>query len=268
MGTRHEEYGQLIDGLPFVLYRDLKRSPYAQSKDNNWHENLEIQLCTEGGGKVLLNGEGFSFHKNDIIVVNSNVLHYTGTDTELTYSCLIVSMDFCKRVGVDPNFVFFESHIKSPVLVKLFEDLEKAYSDTESVCRIAKLNKIALEILIELTEHHITPKAVTVCDTKKFEIMKRAISYIRENYGRRLTIDEISKAVLYDKYALCREFKRLTGQTVIENLNNYRCVKAVELLSGGYTVAQTADLCGFENLSYFTKTFKKYIGKSPSAYKK
>ena len=91
---------------------------------------------------------------------------------------------------------------------------------------------------------------------------------IRENYNKKITLDEISKAVLCDKYALCREFKRLTGQTIIENLNNYRCIKAMGFLNEGYTVAKTAELCGFDNLSFFTKTFKKHIGKLPSEYKK
>ncbi len=267
IGTRHEEYERSIDGLPFVLHTDLKRSRVMRSKENNWHENLEIELCTEGSGTVLLNGERIPFNKNDIVVVNSNVIHYTGSDTGLTYSCLIISTAFCKQIGLDPSFIVFEPLIKNTVLVKLFEDLVTVYSDIAIPCRLAKLNKIALEILIELAERHIALKTATCRDTRKFEIVKKAISYLRENYDRRLTIDEISKVVLYDKYALCREFKRLTGQTIVENLNNYRSVKATEFLSVGYTVAQTAALCGFANLSFFTKTFKKYIGRLPSEYK-
>ena len=85
---------------------------------------------------------------------------------------------------------------------------------------------------------------------------------------RKITLDDISKAVLFDKFALCREFKKTTGQTIVENLNNYRCIKAIEYLSAEYTVAQTAAFCGFDNLSFFTKTFKRFIGKLPSDYKK
>ena len=99
---------------------------------------------------------------------------------------------------------------------------------------------------------------------KNFETVKSVITYIRENYNKKITLDEISKAVLCDKYALCREFKKYTGQTITEYLNYYRCVKAKELLEEGYSVTETADLCGFGNLSYFGETFKMHIGYSPS----
>ncbi len=268
LGTRHEEYRFLTEDLPFVLNTDLKRTYFNRSKENNWHDNLEIQLCTEGCGTVLLNGEKFAFGKNDIVVVNSNILHYTGTDTSLTYNCLIVSTDFCNRVGIDPSILFFDPFIKSAVLVDLLSSLAEIYLNPDVPCRKAKLNKLVLEILIELAEYHTVQKIAIDANTQKYETVKASISYIRDHYSRKISLDEISKAVLCDKYALCRAFKKLTGQTIIENLNNYRCIKAIEYLSAGYTVAQTASLCGFDNLSFFTKTFKKYIGKLPSDYKK
>lgn len=268
LGTRHEEYGFLTKGLPFVFNTDLKRSKFNRSTENNWHDNLEIQLCTEGSGTVLLNGKMFPFNKNDIVVVNSNVIHYTGTDTNLTYSCLIMSNEFCKRVDIDPSVLTFEPIIKSSALADMLTHLREIYLNPNTACRIAKLNKIVLKALIELAEHHTVQETATAANTKKYETVKSAIFYIRDNYSRKITLNEISKAVLYDKYALCREFKKLTGQTVIENLNNYRCIKATEYLSAGNTVAQTASLCGFDNLSFFAKTFKKYIGKLPSEYRK
>jgi len=267
-GTRHEEYGSLTEGLPFVFYADVKRSRFIRSIENNWHTNLEIQICTDGNGTVLMDGKTFSFHKNDIAVVNSNVIHYTGTDTNLTYSCLIMSEDFCRQVDINPSVLIFEPIIKSTTLTDLLTQLREIHQNPNAVCRIAKLNKIALDILIALTEHHSMQKASTSANIQTYETVKSVILYNRENYGRRITLDEIAKAVVCDKFALCREFKKLTGQTIIENLNNYRCIKAIEYLSAGYTVAQTASLCGFDNLSFFTRTFKKHIGNLPSEYKK
>lgn len=266
IGTRHEEYGHLTDGLPFVLNTDLKRTYFNNSKENNWHDDLEIQLCTGGSGTVLLDGKEFRFNKNDIVVVNSNVIHYTGTDTELTYSCIIISSDFCKQVGLDQSGVAFSPFIQSTRIMELFQNLIDTYLNINEPYRIAKLNQMLLGILIELAEHHTIPKN-SIREDKDLEKIKSTILYIRNNYNRKITLDDISKAVLYDKYALCRKFKKLTGQTIVQNINNYRCIKAIDYLNAGYTVAQTALLCGFENLSFFTKTFKKYVGRLPSSYK-
>ena len=79
--------------------------------------------------------------------------------------------------------------------------------------------------------------------------------------------ERMARAMGMSKFYLCREFKRATGQTVIEYVNSYRIQKAAQLISGGYTVSEAARACGFENMSFFTKTFKKYLGCLPSSYR-
>lgn len=267
IGARHEEYRNLIGDLPFSLGVDLERNSFNCSREQNWHENLEIQWCTAGQGVVLLNGEKYPFKQNDIVVVNSNVIHYTVTDDRIVYTCLIISAQFCKRFGIDYDVLEFSPFIQDAALTEQLQELIDAYSDDTAPFRVAKVNEILLRLLIYLAENHAVRKSSADPQVKNFNIIKATIRYIRENYNRKIGLDEISKAVFCDKFALCREFKKLTGQTVVSYTNQYRCLKAVECLTEGYTVAQTASLCGFENLSFFTKTFKRYMGNLPSAYK-
>ena len=105
-------------------------------------------------------------------------------------------------------------------------------------------------------------------DTKKshFEVIKKAIKYIRENYDKKLLLDEIAQNVYMDKYTLSREFKKTTNQTVVQYINSYRCKKASEYIADGMAVSQAALMCGFTNMSFFTKTFKRYMGCMPSRY--
>lgn len=268
IGTRYEEYEQLPNGLPFVLNADIERSCYELSKENNWHENLEIQFCLHGSGTVLLDGKKFLFQEKSIVVVNSNVIHYTGSDEKLVYDCLIIGTDFCKQMDFDLSKLRFDAIVESAVIAGLFAELKEIYSDLSVSNRIAKLNKLLLQILIELVENHSTLQTDHDARNKSYERTKHAVMYIRENYQQRITLEEIAKAAACDKYLLCKDFKKYTGQTVFENLNHYRCMKAIDCLTDGYTVAETASLCGFDNFSFFTKTFKKYIGKLPSEYKK
>ena len=69
-------------------------------------------------------------------------------------------------------------------------------------------------------------------------------------------------------FALCKEFKKYTGTTIVEYINQYRITKAIDYLGDGLNVSETASLCGFENLSFFTKIFKRYTANNPSYYKK
>lgn len=268
LGTRYEAYEQTRDGLPFVLNTDIKRSRYHFSKETNWHENVEIQFCTQGEGTVLLDGKRYPFCQNDIAIANANVIHYTGTDRTLTYDCLIVGTAFCEQIQFDLHAVCFAPVVQDPAVFSLFTKLKSLYSDTSAPHRVAKLHAVLLQILLALSENHSTPEPHSHAHSKRYERVKLVLLYIRENYSRKITLDDIAKTVFCDKYTLCKDFKMYTGQTVFENLHHYRCMKAIDFLNAGHTVAQTALLCGFDNFSFFTKTFKKHIGKLPSAYKK
>lgn len=267
IGTRHDVYKNSERLVPFLVYKDLVRTGRNFSKERNWHEDIELQLCTKGSGTVILNGEKHPFSEGDMIAVNSNIIHYTGTERELTYSCIIISSQFCRSVGFDYGSMFIQPLIKDEVLKDMFCDICEMYYKPDLKYRELKLNEKILSVLSRIAEKHLCIKKADITDEKSFDTVRKTVEYLRENYERKLTLEEIAKAVLTDKYSLCRTFKRLTGQTVIENLNEYRCIRAKELLSDGMGVSESARACGFENISFFTKTFKKYTGFLPSQCK-
>jgi AraC-like DNA-binding protein len=268
VGVRHEKYGNLINEYPFSLGVDIERTPYNHNKEQNWHENIEIELCTEGSGTVLLDGKKYDFAPGDIVVVNSNVVHYTFTNNYLKYTCLIISSSWCNQMNIDYNKLKFSPFIKSSYLEELIGKLVRTYSDNTDFLRVAKSNEVLLNIIIELAEKHTTEQTVVSTSNRKFKVIKDAITFMEHNYKSKITLADISKAVYFDKFSLCKEFKKYTGQSVVEYLNHYRSIKAVDYLREGYTVTETASMCGFENLSFFTRIFKRYTGKVPSFYKK
>ena len=71
-----------------------------------------------------------------------------------------------------------------------------------------------------------------------------------------------------EKY-LCRFFKDYTSRTPIDYINNLRIEAAChELTSGDMTITEAAIECGFNDISYFSKMFKKYKGITPREYSK
>ena len=265
--TRHEEYAHIENNLPFILHPRLKRTPSTCRTEKNWHENIEIQVCLEGEGYVLLDGDKISFSKGDVVVVNSNAIHYTYTANELTYTCIIVDTAFCKQININYELIDFVSKFNNNEVVALTEALTDIYLTENYPLKVARLNEIILKILIIITENY--SKIIKTEKPKPIsnERVKRAVKFIRENYNRKLTLEEIAKHVFTDKFTLSREFKKITGQTVINYVNLYRCQKAIELIEGGENVIEASYKCGFENPSFFRKVFKKHVGKLPSKFK-
>ena len=266
--TRHEEYAHISNNLPFILLPNLVRTPSTCRAEKNWHDNIEIQVCLDGEGEVLLDGDKFPFTKGDIAVVNSNVIHYTYTPCSLTYTCLIVDTSFCKQMDIDYQSLDFESLFKNQKIYDKVEILTKAYYDENTPCKVAFLTQTILEILIEIINGYSKTKSSEKAKPLTYERVKQTIKFVRENYNKKLTLDELSKVVYCDKFTLSRDFKKITGQTIVNYVNSFRCQKAAELLESGESVIQTAYKCGFDNPSFFSKTFKKYIGNLPSKYKK
>lgn len=267
IGTRYEEYGQLHDDLPFVLTANIERTAFNGSHEKNWHEDLEIQLCTGGRGTVLINGEIYDFSQGDIAVVDSNAIHYTTTDDQLTYTCLIVNATFCKRVGIPYDRLSFSPLIRDEMVKERIGSLTDIYRDQMVPYRLTKLNTIVLQILLLLAERYAIDTKRPTARQKVFDNVKDAMKYIRTHYAEKITLDDLAAAIYTDKFRLCRDFKKMTGHTIVSYTNRYRCHQAAEHIAEGNTVTEAALSCGFENLSFFTRTFKTYMGVLPSAYK-
>jgi AraC-like DNA-binding protein len=103
---------------------------------------------------------------------------------------------------------------------------------------------------------------------KQQERLRKVYAYIDEHYQQKIEISRIAALCNLGKEAFCRYFKRATGSTFTNFLNQYRISQAKRLLMLGHTVTETCYECGFESLSYFNRTFKKVAHENPSGFRK
>ena len=90
-----------------------------------------------------------------------------------------------------------------------------------------------------------------------------------ENFGRRITLEEVAEVANMNKASFCRYFKQHTRKTYIDFLNDYRIGQACKLLrKKDNTVSQVCYESGFSNLSNFNRKFKEVTGKTPREYKR
>lgn len=266
VSPNYEMYSNLKEP-PFFLQSNLRRKEKTISKNWNWHDELEIQFCTQGEGIVMLDGKRYPFLKNDIIVANPNVIHFTNALGSLTYSCLIINTEAYKPMGINCSGFLFSPHIKSKKMLSLLCELERIYHSNMKY-RIALSNVEIIKILVELQHNHTESHSSVYSDDKVNSVFKATVNYIKRNYDKKITLDKIEKNVGVDKYSLCKDFKKFSGKSIMEYLNQFRCEMAAMYISEGYTAVQAANICGFNNYSVFLKFFKRYMGKFPSDLKR
>jgi two-component system, response regulator YesN len=96
----------------------------------------------------------------------------------------------------------------------------------------------------------------------------RTRKFIEEHSGDKLSLLRVAKAVNTHPNYLSERFKQVTGMNFVEYVARTRFEKACRLLNdGGLRVSDIAFAAGFQSLSQFNRIFKKFSGKSPSAYR-
>ena len=108
-------------------------------------------------------------------------------------------------------------------------------------------------------------------DTKR-ELYKSIIEtkeYLNDNFKEKISLDIISKDVGISKYYLHRLFREINGNTPLEYLKNIRLEKAKNKLQYSKdSIFEIAFKCGFDNTAYFSNVFKKYVGLTPTQFRK
>ena len=99
-------------------------------------------------------------------------------------------------------------------------------------------------------------------------VLRKAERYIWENYTRKLSLEEIARALGLSAPYFSTVFKEEMGENLSSYLNRLRVEKATTLLTEtGKPLCEIAGLCGFEDQSWFSKIFKSFTGVSPGKFR-
>ena len=101
------------------------------------------------------------------------------------------------------------------------------------------------------------------------EHIKIVVDYIQENYQNVLTIGELAALLHFSEPYFMRFFKKHTGTTCVDYINDFRMNKATELLTTtNISIMEVAMQVGMHNISYFNRMFKKKYQMTPKEYRK
>ena len=97
-------------------------------------------------------------------------------------------------------------------------------------------------------------------------ILQEAKKFIEENYGRDISLQDVSDKMFFSPSYFSRFFKKCTGEKFSDYLLRIRMTKAVEFLKKGKKVEEVSKRCGYNSAAYFSHIFKEYYGYTPKDY--
>ena len=247
--------------LPF-RFRPIMDVTRRQSLPN-WHEEPEILYCLEGAGSVRLGGESVPFEKGDAVVVGTRAPHFVESDGSVRYCCLIVKSGFLTENGIDPALLRFRERISSDAVRERLEKVRRAFAsyDSERFDAVLQIRSAVLDLFALICAEYARPLEQAA---RTDESVNRALTYLHENYRKRIVLDEVAAFAGVSKFHLSREFKHSTGRTIMNTVMLLRLSEARERIEQGERIGDAARSCGFFNLSYFTKCFRNQFGILPS----
>ena len=110
--------------------------------------------------------------------------------------------------------------------------------------------------------------AISATSTKRSPAVIQAVAYIDGHYTEKITLEQIAAQSYVNNTYMSELFKKETGVTLNDYINNLRVIRACECLRfSDDSMGEIAEQCGFSDQNYFTKVFKKILHTTPSAYR-
>lgn len=264
-------------------YNDLTLIPVLL----HWHEEFEAGIVTEGAAVLSIGNEKHLLKQGEGFFINSGVLHdaYPAEGQR----CIIHSMVFHPRlVGGSSDSVFHQRYLRpileNPTLewIRLQPSRDWHRQGLEAItaaweaCRAEADGyefsvRNALSTLLWLSgarnpRHSGTPQSKSLRNSRRIKLM---LSYIHSNYGSDLSTRTIAASAAISESECLRCFRAAVGMTPIQYVKQHRLRQAaMQLLSTQEKISDIAVRCGFQDMSYFTKSFREAEGCSPTEYRK
>lgn len=286
------EFYENDDELFPVRFHYTAHNAYRQQLIHlHWHQEMEFLLIDQGTMEVTIENHSFIVSEDDVIIIPPRLIH--GAMNVLETSCAFYAFVFNLDFLASANDDLIQQQYISPLLTKpenflykitkkhqingvLVSYLKQMISQNEQ-----RIPGYELEIKIgffkilsnfylhrnDLKRYQLKPSFTNHYSNHSY-VCKRIIHYIENNFGYKISLDDIANYVDFTPSYFCRFFKKHFKTTFAIYLNQYRLRHAeYQLMHTNKKIIDIAIENGFSDANYFASFFKKITGMTPTAYR-
>ncbi|MFR5601382.1 MAG: helix-turn-helix domain-containing protein [Lachnospiraceae bacterium] len=266
---------------PIHVQKCLLSSYPHYSAPSHWHDDIELILILSGAMSYNVNGEILTLTASEGIFVNARQMHFgfSNAKEECEFLCILLhpmllgitsayERDFVLPVLGHGSLPFVHLKREIPWQDQICKQLQSIYAVRKDPAAQLKILSAFMTVWTLLYEH--TPPAGKKTDHKNSDLVsiKNMISFIQNNYPRKVSLSDIAASGLVGQSKCCKLFSKYLRQTPNLYLTQYRLNKSMELLTGtNKSITEIAIDTGFGNGSYYAEVFRKWTGTSPTKYR-
>lgn len=278
--------------FPLAVYR---QEPEECGEENtgedfsvplHWHEETEIIYLKKGKFRVDINMRASFLEEPALVFVNAGDIHAIRGEAHCHENAVVFDMNmlsFEHYDGVQYQMIrpLLDKKVQFPLMIDwhhpVWEEMmffyEKMMEEAvrETPASRLRVKAYLLQMIATLYDNGklVNMYEETDYDSRNIQNVKKVLKFIRQNYHTRITNEHLADMLNMNSQYFCRYFRKLTGKTPTEYINEIRIDKAAELLQQtDRKILDIAMECGYDNIGYFIRRFKTEKGITPSEYRK
>jgi len=274
----------MTDSRPYSIHHTKIEPGTKTALYLHCHNEMEFLFLLNGELEFHIEDSVYMMRSNQAVFIPPNHIHYAldvsggkggceyyavvFSSEMLSGSALTQYADYFSAIGLVSNggLRIFDEKKDATIISALnmiFSCIDKPAVKSELLVR-GQLLTIWQEIYNEFL---YSPDATAGSVSSAVGIQK-AVEFICENFAEDISLTTLAETAGLSEGHFCRKFKGITGFSPFEFINRQRIMRACELLV--YTDERIADIatcCGYNNISYFNRTFNKYMRETPKQYR-
>jgi len=263
--------------VSYAVERECNSSWYLTKTTLDFHN---FMLIYDGEGTFFRNGIRFTAKKGDLVYYKPGDIRESYSSktfpmkcyaVEFFYTCPVLddsgwhlsdqSLPFNYCETIEDSYLFHKLLDLFSELVNLRLSIKTANNPATAVIRE---RTVFMEILALLIQY----KYGNQYNYSNIRRVDKVINYMINHYSKPLNLKILADYVGISPSYLGNMFKDITGKSVIAYLIDIRINKAKQFLKDGLSISETAHKVGFCDIFYFSRTFKKHVGITPSEFVK
>ena len=245
---------------------------------NHFHDLLEITFILNAKGKIVFSGDTIELKQQQVIIIPPLVVHEYLFNLEVAeYFVLLIPKSTLTEIGIEHSEELFtkvsslelkgESQAR---LLQLFNRLEMILENNESLDSCNATLRQSMDFI--LNEINKVNGVVTFKEGKVSKGMTKIaplIKILERQKILNISLEDAATSCALSRYYFSRMFKEAFKIPFSEYLLERKVSFALNLMKDdNLSITEVSRKSGFNDLPYFSKMFKRYVGKTPSEVKR